>query len=114
MDDVRRGLRSNPDLPSEEWDLAGWSRKVGRNSLSAGAIFTPEKLVAGPVDVEELKAFLREQRLRNAYDLKCKAGGFNPVQLDGAKEAERFYFYRSSRSTALWPRAIFQAMDALR
>jgi len=104
MDDVVEAY-VNPDLPSEEWDLARLVSKV-QEFVYLLADLTPEQLQG--LSMEELKAFLREQ-LRNAYDLKESQVDQSRPNL--MREAERFFILQ--QIDTLW-REHLQAMDALR
>ncbi|NQV09589.1 MAG: preprotein translocase subunit SecA, partial [Cyanobacteria bacterium] len=104
MDDVVEAY-VNPDLPSEEWDLARLVSKV-QEFVYLLADLTPDQLQG--LSMEELKAFLREQ-LRNAYDLKESQVDQSRPNL--MREAERFFILQ--QIDTLW-REHLQAMDALR
>ena len=95
----------NPELPSEEWDLARLVAKV-KEFVYLLAELEPEQL--SDLNSDELKAFLREQ-LRNAYDIK--EANVNGIRDGLMREAERFFILQQIDS--LW-REHLQRMDALR
>ncbi len=95
----------NPDLPSEEWDLAQLVSKVKEFVYLLNDL-KPDQLEG--LDIDELKAFLQEQ-LRNAYDLK--EAQIEEQKPGLMKEAERFFILQ--QIDTLW-REHLQAMDALR
>ncbi|MGB3292371.1 MAG: preprotein translocase subunit SecA [Phormidesmis sp.] len=95
----------NPELPSEEWDLASVVSKV-QEFVYLLADLTPDQLEN--LSMGEIKTFLSEQ-VRIAYDLK-------EAQVDALKpglmrEAERFFILQ--QIDTLW-REHLQQMDALR
>ncbi|KGG13669.1 MULTISPECIES: preprotein translocase subunit SecA [Prochlorococcus] len=95
----------NPDLPSEEWDLAQLVGKVQEFVNLLGDL-KPDDLDG--LDIDELKAFLQEQ-LRNAYDVK--EAQIEEQRPGLMREAERFFILQ--QIDTLW-REHLQAMDALR
>ncbi len=104
MDDIVEAY-VNPELPPEEWDLA---RLVGKVQEFVYLLddLTAEQLLG--LQVDELKAFLREQ-LRNGYDLKeSQVEQLRPGLM---REAERYFILQ--QIDTLW-REHLQAMDALR
>ena len=95
----------NPELPSEEWDLASVVSKV-QEFVYLLSDLTPDQLEN--LSMGEIKTFLSEQ-VRIAYDLK-------EAQVDALKpglmrEAERFFILQ--QIDTLW-REHLQQMDALR
>ena len=104
MDDIVEAY-VNPELPSEEWDLASVVSKV-QEFVYLLSDLTPDQLEN--LSMGEMKTFLAEQ-VRIAYDLK-------EAQVDVLKpglmrEAERFFILQ--QIDTLW-REHLQQMDALR
>jgi preprotein translocase subunit SecA len=104
MDDIVEAY-INPDLPSEEWDLATMVDKV-KQFVYLLEDMKPEQLF--DMSVEEIKGFLREQ-VRNAYDIK--EAQVNQIRPGLMRDAERFFILQ--QIDTLW-REHLQQMDALR
>ncbi len=95
----------NPDLPSEEWDLATLVSKV-KEFIYLLADLEPEQLE--DLAVSEIKTFLHEQ-VRIAYDMK--EAEIEQVQPGLMRQAERFFILQ--QIDTLW-REHLQQMDSLR
>ncbi|MGC1307265.1 MAG: preprotein translocase subunit SecA [Phormidesmis sp.] len=95
----------NPELPSEEWDLASVVSKV-QEFVYLLADLTPEQLE--DLSMGEMKTFLAEQ-VRIAYDLK--EAQVDLIKPGLMREAERFFILQ--QIDTLW-REHLQQMDALR
>jgi preprotein translocase subunit SecA len=95
----------NPDLPPEEWDLAGLVSKV-QEFVYLLSDLEPEQLQ--DLTVGEVKTFLHEQ-VRIAYDMK--ESEIDQIQMGLMRQAERFFILQ--RIDTLW-REHLQQMDALR
>lgn len=95
----------NPDLPSEEWDLATLVNKV-KEFIYLLADLEPEQLE--DLAVSEIKTFLHEQ-VRIAYDMK--EAEIEQVQPGLMRQAERFFILQ--QIDTLW-REHLQQMDSLR
>jgi preprotein translocase subunit SecA len=95
----------NPDLPAEEWNLAGVVEKVKQ------FIYLLSDLEASQLEdlsIPEMQAFLHEQ-VRIAYDLK--EAQVEQIRPGLMREAERFFILQ--QVDTLW-REHLQQMDALR
>ena len=95
----------NPDLPSEDWDLAKLVSKV-KEFVYLLADLEPEQLE--DLSVSEIKTFLHEQ-VRIAYDIK--EAEIDSVQPGLMRQAERFFIL--NQIDTLW-REHLQQMDSLR
>lgn len=95
----------NPDLPSEDWDLANLVSKV-KEFVYLLADLEPEQLE--DLSVSEIKTFLHEQ-VRIAYDIK--EAEIDSVQPGLMRQAERFFIL--NQIDTLW-REHLQQMDSLR
>ncbi|PZO22537.1 MAG: preprotein translocase subunit SecA [Leptolyngbya foveolarum] len=95
----------NPELPSEEWDLASVVSKV-QEFVYLLADLTPDQLEN--LSMGEIKTFLSEQ-VRIAYDLK--EAQVDLIKPGLMREAERFFILQ--QIDTLW-REHLQQMDALR
>ncbi len=95
----------NPDLPSEDWDVAKLVSKV-QEFIYLLADLEPQQL--DDLSVSEIKTFLHEQA-RNAYDMK--EAEIEQVQPGLTRQAERFFILQ--QIDYLW-REHLQQMDALR
>ncbi len=95
----------NPELPPEEWDT---DRLVSKMKEFVYLLEDLHPSQLSGLDVDELKAFLREQ-LRNAYDIK--EAQIEQQRPGLMREAERFFILQ--QIDTLW-REHLQAMDALR
>jgi preprotein translocase subunit SecA len=95
----------NPDLPSEDWDLANLVGKI-QEFVYLLADLEPNQLE--DLSVSEIKTFLHEQ-VRIAYDLK--ESQVDQVQPGLMRQAERFFILQ--QIDTLW-REHLQQMDALR
>jgi preprotein translocase subunit SecA len=95
----------NPDLPSEDWDLAKLVSKV-KEFVYLLADLEPEQLE--DLSVGEIKTFLHEQ-VRIAYDIK--EAEIDSVQPGLMRQAERFFIL--NQIDTLW-REHLQQMDSLR
>ena len=95
----------NPDLPSEDWDVANLVSKV-KEFIYLLADLEPDQLE--DLSVSEIKTFLHEQA-RNAYDIK--EAEIEQVQPGLMRQAERFFILQ--QIDYLW-REHLQQMDALR
>lgn len=95
----------NPELPSEDWDVAKLVSKV-QEFIYLLADLEPEQLE--DLSVSEIKTFLHEQA-RNAYDMK--EAEIEQVQPGLMRQAERFFILQ--QIDYLW-REHLQQMDALR
>ena len=104
MDDIVEAY-VNPELPSEEWDLASVVSKV-QEFVYLLADLTPEQLE--DLSMGEMKTFLAEQ-VRIAYDLK--EAQVDLIKPGLMREAERFFILQ--QIDTLW-REHLQQMDALR
>jgi len=104
MDDVVEAY-VNPELPSEEWDLATLVSKI-KEFVYLLADLEPEQLE--DLSVGEIKTFLHEQ-VRIAYDLK--EAQVEQIQPSLMRQAERFFILQ--QIDTLW-REHLQQMDALR
>ena len=104
MDDIVEAY-VNPELPSEEWDLASVVSKV-QEFIYLLADLTPEQLEN--LSMGEMKTFLAEQ-VRIAYDLK--EAQVDLIKPGLMREAERFFILQ--QIDTLW-REHLQQMDALR
>ncbi len=104
MDDIVEAY-VNPELPSEEWDLASVVSKV-QEFVYLLADLTPEQLEN--LSMGEMKTFLAEQ-VRIAYDLK--EAQVDLIKPGLMREAERFFILQ--QIDTLW-REHLQQMDALR
>jgi preprotein translocase subunit SecA len=95
----------NPDLPPDEWDLAGLVAKA-QEFIYLLEDITPQDLE--DMTVTEMKTFLEEE-VHKAYDLK----EFQVEQMQPGlmRQAERFFILQ--QIDTLW-REHLQAMDALR
>jgi preprotein translocase subunit SecA len=105
MDDIVDFYIPNPELPSEEWDLAKLVSKV-QEFIYLLSDLEPSQLE--DLSVEEIKTFLHEQA-RIAYDLK--EAQVNQIQPDLMRQAERFFILQ--QIDTLW-REHLQQMDGLR
>ena len=104
MDDIVEAY-VNPELPSEEWDLASVVSKV-QEFIYLLADLTPDQLEN--LSMGEMKTFLAEQ-VRIAYDLK--EAQVDLIKPGLMREAERFFILQ--QIDTLW-REHLQQMDALR
>ena len=104
MDDIVEAY-VNPELPSEEWDLASVVSKV-QEFVYLLSDLTPEQLE--DLSMGEMKTFLAEQ-VRIAYDLK--EAQVDQIKPGLMREAERFFILQ--QIDTLW-REHLQQMDALR
>ncbi len=104
MDDIVRAY-INPELPSEEWDLAQMVEKI-KEFVYLLQDMQPEQLE--DLSLEEIITFLHEQA-RIAYDLK--EAQIEQIQPGLMRQAERFFILQ--RIDTLW-REHLQQMDALR
>jgi preprotein translocase subunit SecA len=95
----------NPDLPSEDWDVANLVSKV-KEFVYLLADLEPQQLE--DLSVGEIKTFLHEQ-VRIAYDIK--EGEIDQIQPGLMRQAERFFILQ--QIDTLW-REHLQQMDALR
>jgi len=95
----------NPELPSEEWDLAQMVEKI-KEFVYLLQDMQPEQLE--DLSIDEIATFLHEQ-VRIAYDLK--EAQIEQVQPGLMRQAERFFILQ--RIDTLW-REHLQQMDALR
>ncbi|MGB3789146.1 MAG: preprotein translocase subunit SecA, partial [Phormidesmis sp.] len=95
----------NPELPSEEWDLASVVGKV-QEFVYLLADLTPDQIEH--LSMGEMKTFLAEQ-VRIAYDLK--EAQVDLIKPGLMREAERFFILQ--QIDTLW-REHLQQMDALR
>lgn len=95
----------NPDLPSEDWDLANLVGKI-QEFVYLLADLEPNQLE--DLSVSEIKTFLHEQ-VRIAYDLK--ESQVDQIQPGLMRQAERFFILQ--QIDTLW-REHLQQMDALR
>ena len=95
----------NPELPSEEWDLANLVSKV-KEFVYLLADMEPEHLE--DLSFGEMKVFLHEQ-IRIAYDMK--EAQVDRIKSGLMREAERFFILQ--QIDTLW-REHLQQMDALR
>jgi preprotein translocase subunit SecA len=95
----------NPELPSEEWDLASVVTKV-QEFIYLLSDLTPEQLQN--LSIGEIKTFLKEQ-VRIAYDIK--EAQVDQIKPGLMREAERFFILQ--QIDTLW-REHLQQMDALR
>jgi preprotein translocase subunit SecA len=95
----------NPDLPSEEWELA---KLVDKVKEFVYLLADMEATQLEDMTVSEIKAFLHEQ-VRIAYDLK--EAQIDKIQPGLMRQAERFFILQ--RIDTLW-REHLQQMDALR
>ncbi|MBE9080424.1 preprotein translocase subunit SecA [Romeria aff. gracilis LEGE 07310] len=95
----------NPELPSEEWDLASVVGKV-QEFVYLLSDLTPDQLEN--LSMGEIKTFLYEQ-VRIAYDLK--EAQVDQIKPGLMREAERFFILQ--QIDTLW-REHLQQMDALR
>lgn len=95
----------NPDLPSEDWDLANLVGKI-QEFVYLLADLEPNQLE--DLSVSEIKTFLHEQ-VRIAYDIK--EAQVDQVQPGLMRQAERFFILQ--QIDTLW-REHLQQMDALR
>ncbi len=96
---------TNPDLPSEEWELDKLTAKVKEFVYLLGDLEASQMI---DMSVGEIKAFLHEQ-VRIAYDLK--EAQLDAVQPGLMRQAERFFILQ--RIDTLW-REHLQQMDGLR
>lgn len=104
MDDIVN-FYVNPDLPSEEWDLAKLVDKV-KEFVYLLRDLEPQQLE--DLTIDEIKTFLHEQ-VRIAYDMKEEQ--IDKIQPGLMRQAERFFILQ--RIDTLW-REHLQQMDALR
>lgn len=104
MDDIVN-FYVNPDLPSEEWDLAKLVDKV-KEFVYLLRDLEPQQLE--DLTIDEIKTFLYEQ-VRIAYDIKEEQ--VDKIQPGLMRQAERFFILQ--RIDTLW-REHLQQMDALR
>ena len=104
MDDIVEAY-VNPELPSEEWDLASVVSKV-QEFIYLLSDLTPDQLEN--LSMGEMKTFLAEQ-VRIAYDLK--EAQVDLIKPGLMREAERFFILQ--QIDTLW-REHLQQMDALR
>jgi preprotein translocase subunit SecA len=95
----------NPDLPSEDWDLANLVGKI-QEFVYLLADLEPNQLE--DLSVSDIKTFLHEQ-VRIAYDIK--EAQVDQVQPGLMRQAERFFILQ--QIDTLW-REHLQQMDALR
>ncbi len=95
----------NPDLPSEDWDVANLVSKV-KEFVYLLADLEPQQLE--DLSVGEIKTFLHEQ-VRIAYDIK--EAEIDQIQPGLMRQAERFFILQ--QIDTLW-REHLQQMDALR
>jgi preprotein translocase subunit SecA len=95
----------NPDLPSEDWDIANLVSKV-KEFIYLLADLEPEQLE--DLSVSDIKTFLHEQ-VRIAYDMK--EAEVDQIQPGLMRQAERFFILQ--QIDTLW-REHLQQMDALR
>lgn len=104
MDDIVE-FYINPDLPSEEWDVATLVNKV-KEFVYLLSDLEPEQLE--DLSIGEIKTFLHEQ-VRIAYDIK--EAQVDQIQPGLMRQAERFFILQ--QIDTLW-REHLQQMDALR
>ncbi|AFY74867.1 preprotein translocase, SecA subunit [Synechococcus sp. PCC 7502] len=104
MDDIVKAY-VNPDLPSEEWDLASVVKKV-KEFINLLQDLEVEHL--DQMFFPEIQAFLREE-VRRAYEIKeQQVDSFQPGLM---RQAERFFILQ--QIDTLW-REHLQAMEGLR
>jgi len=104
MDDIVE-YYINPELPSEDWDLATMVSKV-KEFVYLLSDLEPSQLE--DLSVGEIKTFLHEQ-VRIAYDLK--EANIDQIQPGLMRQAEKFFMLQ--QIDTLW-REHLQQMDALR
>ncbi|PSB03374.1 preprotein translocase subunit SecA [Merismopedia glauca] len=95
----------NPELPSEEWDLANLINKV-KEFVYILSDLEPQQME--DMTVGQIKSFLYEE-VRKAYEMK--EGEIDRVQPGLMRQAERFFILQ--QIDTLW-REHLQAMDSLR
>jgi len=104
MDDIVE-YYINPELPSEDWDIATMVSKV-KEFVYLLSDLEPSQLE--DLSVGEIKTFLHEQ-VRIAYDLK--EANIDQIQPGLMRQAEKFFMLQ--QIDTLW-REHLQQMDALR
>ncbi|HBE19315.1 MAG TPA: preprotein translocase subunit SecA, partial [Cyanobacteria bacterium UBA11367] len=104
MDDIVDAY-VNPELPSEEWDVASIVSKT-QEFVYLLQDLKPEDF--DDMSVPEIKTFLHEE-VRKAYDIK--EAQIDQIQPGLMRQAERFFILQ--QIDTLW-REHLQSMDALR
>jgi preprotein translocase subunit SecA len=104
MDDIVKAY-VNPDLPSEEWDLASVVKKV-KEFINLLQDLEVEHL--DQMFMPEIQAFLREE-VRRAYEIKERQ--VDAYQVGLMRQAERFFILQ--QIDTLW-REHLQGMEGLR